>query len=44
MKILNEMDFEIVDYYEVEWKKSPMMKLIGLKNWGRMVFVCKKIE
>lgn len=44
IKILNDMGFEIVNYYEVEWKKSHMMKLIGLKNWGRMVFVCRKIE
>lgn len=34
--------FEILDYQEIKWKVTYKAKLIGIKNWGRMLFVVKK--
>lgn len=44
IKILNECGYEIIDSYEEKWSNNIKKKLLFLKVWGRMVFICKKVE
>jgi ubiquinone/menaquinone biosynthesis C-methylase UbiE len=44
IKILNECGYVIIDSYEENWSNTLKKKLLFLKDWGRMVFICKKAE
>ena len=40
--MLNDCGFEIVQYNESNWKKSYKTTLLGIKRYGRMIFILKK--
>lgn len=43
-KILNECGYELVGYHEELWENSIKKKALLLKNWGRMLFIARKIN
>jgi ubiquinone/menaquinone biosynthesis C-methylase UbiE len=42
-KLLHENGFEVVDYFETKWKGNKVKKLLLLKEWGNMFFICRPI-
>ena len=42
-KFLTNCGYEVVDYYEVYFDNTLKKRLMFLDNWGRMVFICKKL-
>jgi ubiquinone/menaquinone biosynthesis C-methylase UbiE len=43
-ELLSESGFEIVDYHQEYWGNSLKTKLIFIKQWGRIIFIAKKIS
>lgn len=41
-KILKDCDYEIIEQHQLEWKNSIKKRLLFLKNWGRIILICKK--
>lgn len=39
--IYNDLGFDIIDYYEENWNKNKLAKMMLLKEWGRMCFVIR---
>jgi len=43
-EIFKDLEFEVVDYYEDNWKNNKFKKILLLKNWGRMCFVLQPLN
>lgn len=41
--ILNDCGFKIVDFHEEYWDSTFKTRLLFLQNWGRMLFIVKKV-
>lgn len=41
--ILNDCGFEIIDFYEENWSNNFKKRALFLRNWGRMLFISKKV-
>lgn len=41
--ILNGCGFKIIDFYEEFWSNNLKKKALFLRNWGRMLFIVKKV-
>lgn len=41
--ILNDCGFKIIESYEEYWGNSFKKRLLFLQNWGRMLFIVKKV-
>lgn len=41
--ILNDCGFKIIDFHEEYWGSTFKARLLFLQNWGRMLFIVKKV-
>ena len=41
--ILNDCGFKVIDFYEENWSDNFKKRALILRNWGRMLFIVKKV-